>query len=241
MRSFVLLALAALSASAQTSTSPHALLEETQIHSGMSGQFESAQKDYCAAVVRGGAPACYIFSTATFGPSDRYLTVLPFTSFIHYDQGKYTDKGLTAEQAHALSARRVPPIASNRESAILLHPDLSLNPEATQPLSVLTEYRLRPGTLPDFLNLLRSDLLPAARKSGIASLEVFTTVVGESPDRVFLVRSLPNFAALDQPDPILAAMSRTERIHWEAFVEPNIQHTEITILRFRADLSSSPR
>jgi len=61
MRLFALLTLTASLAAAQTPTTPqHALLEETQIHSGMSGQFESAQKEYCAAVVRGGAPACRV-------------------------------------------------------------------------------------------------------------------------------------------------------------------------------------
>src|SRR5580700_9282772 len=64
------------------------LLEETTVRSGMGGQFEAAQKDYCAAVVRGGAPACLVFSTATFGQSGLYFTLLPFDSFVHYDQGK---------------------------------------------------------------------------------------------------------------------------------------------------------
>jgi hypothetical protein len=124
------------------------LLEETTVRSGMGGQFEAAQKDYCAAVVRGGAPACLVFSTATFGKSGLYWTLLPFSSFIHYDQGKYTDKGLTPEQAKELSARRVPTIESNHESAIALQVDSSLAPtgsDADYPLNLVTEYQLKPG------------------------------------------------------------------------------------------------
>jgi hypothetical protein len=66
---FTLLALAtipALSQTAQSKTS-NALLEETLIQSGTASQFEPAHKDYCTAVVKGGAPACLVFSTATFG------------------------------------------------------------------------------------------------------------------------------------------------------------------------------
>ena len=123
---FTLLALATLPALSQTAQSKtsNALLEETIIQSGTASQFEAAHKDYCAAVVKGGAPACLVFSTATFGQSGLYFTLLPFDSFVHYDQGKYTDRGLTPDEAKAFSARRLPPIASNHESAIALHRDL---------------------------------------------------------------------------------------------------------------------
>ncbi|WP_263367514.1 hypothetical protein [Edaphobacter bradus] len=222
----------------------NALLEETIIHSGTAGQFESAQKDYCAAVVKGGAPACLIFSTATFGQSDRYFTVLPFASFIHYDQGKYTDKGLTPEEAKALSARRVPPIASNHESAIALHRDLSTLPTASNaeyPTSYFTEYRLRPGTSAAFLKAVHDFMLPAARKANLIEFEVFTTTVGESPDRILIVTRLKNFAQLDQPDPIESNMSVGQRTAWHSVAKELTQHRDTWIMRYRADLSTDPR
>jgi len=222
----------------------NALLEETSIHPGTGGQFEAAQKEYCAAVVKGGAPACLIFSTATFGQSDRYFTVLPFASFIHYDQGKYTEKGLTPEEAKALSARRIPPIASNHESAIALHPELSILPtvsNAEYPINHFTEYRLRPGNSTHFLKEIHDHLLPAAKKAGLLEFEVFTTTVGESPDRILIVTRLKNYAELDQPDPIMAGMSRLQQDRWQEIVSNNIEHTDTWIMRYRADLSTDPR
>lgn len=237
---FTLLSLIALPAVAQ-STISNFLLEETTTHTGTGGQFESAQKDYCAAVVRGGAPACLIFSTATFGRSGLYLTLLPFSSFIHYDQGKYTEKGLTPAEAKALNARRIPPIASNRESAMALHTDLSILAPNDTPLNHFTEYRLHPGTTATFLDAVRKYMLPAAKKSGIESFEVITTTVGDSPDRVLIVRRLQKFADLDQPDPILAHMPAEQRSAFQRIMTATVQQTDTYILRYRADLSTDPR
>jgi hypothetical protein len=234
------LALLALTIRAAAQAPLNALLEETAIHPGMGGQFESAQKDYCAAVVKGGAPACLIFSTATFGQSDRYFTVLPFASFLHYDQGKYTDKGLTPDEAKALSARRVPPIASNHESAIALHPELSILPTVTNaeyPINLFIEYRLRPGAWGNFLDCIKRSLLPAARKANSLEFEVFTTTVGESPDRVLIVTRLRNFAELDTLR--LPLGGAPDLAH--TFTKPYIDHIDTWIMRYRADLSTDPR
>jgi hypothetical protein len=220
------------------------LLEETTVRSGMGGQFEAAQKDYCAAVVRGGAPACLVFSTATFGESGLYWTLLPFTSFIHYDQGKYTDKGLTPEQAKELSARRTPTIESNHESAIALQIDSSLAPmgsNAEFPLNLVTEYQLKPGMTDSFVGTIKKTLLPGAKKAGAAALGVLTTTLGGSPERVFVVTRLTKFQELDGPDPILAGMSRTERSTWEGLFQTYIQHRETYVMRYRADISDDPR
>jgi hypothetical protein len=220
------------------------LLEETTIHSGTAGQFDAAQHDYCVAVVKGGAPACLVFSTATFGQSDLYFTLLPFASFIHYDQGKYTDKGLTPDEAKALSARRVPPVASNHESAIALHIDASVLPTITNsayPLNLFTEYRLHPGTAAAFLEAIRKYELPAAHKSGALEFEVFTTTVGEDTDRVLIATRLKNFAELDQPDAIAAAMTPQERDLFRQAVIVNASSVRTYIMRYRTDISVDPR
>jgi hypothetical protein len=219
------------------------LLEETTVRSGMGGQFDAAQKDYCAAVVRGGAPACLVFSTATFGKSNLYWTLLPFASFIHYDQGKYTDKGLTPDQAKELSARRTPTIESNHESAIALQLDDSIDASLNEeyPLNLVTEYQLKPGMTNEFLGTVKKTLLDGAKKSGAVALEVFTTMLGESPDRVFVVTRLKNFVELDGPDPIMAGMSKLERNTWETLFATYFQHREMYVMRYRADLSDDPR
>jgi hypothetical protein len=134
-----LLALTTLPIAAQSKIS-NALLEETIIQSGTASQFEPAHKDYCAAVVKGGAPACLIFSTATFGQSNLYFTLLPFGSFVHYDQGKYTDKGLTPDEAKRSTPaafRPSPPTTSTPSLSIGTSPSFPRQPSPT-PISLST-------------------------------------------------------------------------------------------------------
>jgi quinol monooxygenase YgiN len=236
----LLLCLSTAAASAQSSYD-NFLLEDTLIHSGSGSQFEPAQHDYCAAVVKGGAPACLVFSVATFGESNRYFTMLPFSSFIHYDQGRYTDKGMTPDEARALSARRSPPVVSNHESALHLERDLSfLAPNEAHPLSLFTEYRLRPGASAAFLQAVRDAMLPAAKKSGIVAFEVLRTTLGESPDRIFVVTRFEKFADLDAPDPIQAHMTGPRRIVFQNMISHFVEHIDTYVMRYRADISAVP-
>lgn len=216
----------------------HLLFEDTIIRSGSAAQFEPAHHDYCVAVVKGGAPACLVFSTATFGESNRYFTLLPFASFLHYDQGKYTDKGLTPDEAKALAARRNPPVVSNHEAALILLRDLSFfaNNEA-KPLNMFFEYRVRPGSMDAFMKSIRELIAPAAKKSGLPSFEVFQTATGASPDLILLVYRLDNFAQLDNPDPVIAQLTPAQAETWKHTLATTVDHVDSFIMRYRPDLS----
>ena len=67
---------------ALSSTPVHAqqrfLLEETTAASGKAA-FEAAQKDYCAVVLRCGAPQCLVFSPTTLSPGGLFFTLLRFS------------------------------------------------------------------------------------------------------------------------------------------------------------------
>jgi hypothetical protein len=92
-----------------------------------------------------------------------------------------------------------------------------------------------------FLGTIKKTLLPGAKKSGAVALEVFTTTLGESPERVFVVTRLKKFVELDGPDPILAGMSKIQQNTWESLFATYFQHREMYVMRYRADLSDDPR
>jgi hypothetical protein len=143
-----------------------------------------------------------------------------------------------------LGARRTPTIESNHESAIALQVDSSLAPtgsNADNPLNLVTEYQLKPGMTGPFLATVKKTLLDGAKKSGAVALEVFTTTLGESPERVFVVTRLKKFQDLDGPDPVLAGMSKLERNTWESLFATYFQHRETYVMRYRADISDDPR
>jgi hypothetical protein len=177
------------------------LLEETTAANGKAAVFEAAQKDYCAAVLRGGAPQCLVFSPTTFSPGDLFFTLLRFSSFRHYDEGTYTSKGLTPEQAAELESRRRPTVTGNRESALTLHEEVSYSSSDPGNLVIVTDFTIRPGTLPTLLVYLRKVELPEAHRAGLLSSELYQVVAGGETNRFLLFRRIERFAQLDQIAP----------------------------------------
>ncbi len=209
------------------------LLEETTIVAGTAGQFEPAQQSYCGAAVKAGAPFCLVYSSAIFGEANHYLTFLPFSGFGHFDQGKYAADGLTIEEEHALTG---PPAAQTRQSAVMVEPELSFShmTNNNRPLNLIVEYQLRPGALSDFLGLIRSTVLPMARKSGAPAFEVFHTLVGAGQERVFVVTRLDSFAQLDHL-PFAPDSSA-----WQEFQSRNVVASSSSVVRYRPEISANP-
>jgi hypothetical protein len=216
----------------------HYLLEETTVKGGMEAQFEVSQKDYCAAVVRGGAPSCLVLSPTTFSPGNRYLTLLSFGSFSHYDEGTYTSKGLTPEQAKELSSRRGPTIASNEESAIELELASGEKRSGFTAIVLLTEVHLAAGRTAAFVKLLH-DAETQASGGEVADFEVYQTVAGGDTNRVFILRHLHRFAELDVSDPIRAAIPPAKRALFDDAFAKCVLSTSVTVMRYRTDLSTN--
>ena len=218
----------------------HFLIEETTASRSKTAQFEQAQKDYCAAVVRGGAPECLVFSPTTFSPQSFYLTLLAFGSFGHYDQGTYTSKGLTPEQAKELSERRSPTVASNVESAIALVPEVSYTSIKPGSLALITDIEMTPGSFPALVSYMRRVELPAAHQNQLLSCELYQVVAGGDTNRFILVRRLDTFEQLDGITPFGNRVGSLKNLSG-AFPTSPIRMVHTTVMRVRADLSAAPK
>jgi hypothetical protein len=138
-----------------------------------------------------------VFSPTTFSPGNLFFTLLRFSSFRHYDEGTYTSKGLTPEEADALEKRRGPTIAGNRESAMTLHEEVSYSGSDPGSLVIVTDFTIRPGTLPILLDYIRKVELPEAHRAGLLSSELYQVVAGGDTNRFLLFRRMQRFAQLD--------------------------------------------
>jgi hypothetical protein len=213
------------------------LMEETAAQEHTSDRFEVAEKDYCAAVVRGGAPACLVFSPTTFSPHDQYLMLLSFGSFGHYDKGTYTSKGLTPEQASELSARRNPMVRANEESGIKLHAELSYLSDDPGALALVSDVEIRPGTLAALSSYIQRVEIPAAHAAGLLSFELYQVVAGGDTNRYLLIRRFRTFKQLDGVLPFGdGAMARSKAGESAA---KSVDRVRTTVMRVRADLSAS--
>lgn len=227
--------IASVACSAQ---SKHFLIEETTIQPGAKAQFESGQKDYCAAVVRGGAPSCIVLSPTTFSKSNHYLTLLSFGSFAHYDGGTYTSKGLTPEQAKELNARRAPTISANEESGIQLkYPEVPKRDDWTS-IVLITEIHVVPGGADAFVKLIREQAIPPGSGNGRAQVEIYQTDANGDPDRLFLVQHLQKFADLDTADPLWSALPKTQRSAFDQAFGKCVRSSLVTVMQYRQDLSA---
>jgi hypothetical protein len=209
------------------------LLEETNSQRGMQKEYETTQKEYCAAVVRGGAPSCLVFAPTTLSSPNHYWILLPFTSFSHYDQGTYTSRGMTPEEAQNLGLRRNPTIASGVESIIELKAPLDSKPPDFSEIVLITEVHVTAGDGPAFLKLLREASSPAT-----PPMQTYQTVVDGDPDRLFILQPLHNFAELDTANSIRSALPAAKRQIFDRAFEKYVRSSYVTVMRYRQDLSA---
>lgn len=209
----------------------HFLLEESTIDAAKQQQFEQAQRDYCAAVVRGGAPSCTVLSPTTFARHDLYLTMLSFRSFSHYDEGTYTSKGLTPKQAEELGTRRNPTIKSNLESGFqeVLATGASLSPDS--PIIQITELDVHPGYEQAIVESLRSS------QGGAVGMAVYRSVAGGDTDRFLVMRYLHRFSELDGLATLLPSGSSEDDGSTKLWRE-GVRSVKVTLMRERPDLSA---
>jgi hypothetical protein len=225
---------AAMSASAQK---PMYLLEETQVQDGHQPAFESAQKEYCAAVVRGGAPACQVLTPTTLSRQRQYLTLLAVASFAHYDEGTYTSKGMTATEAKDLQQRRSPTIESNHETLFRTIDSNEVESRKNKSVVMVTEVELVPGTETVFFRLLKQ--WHTGKAAASVPYEILQASASGSPDRILILHYFSRFADLDTMGTYAPTPSADVEISYRAeAVKGVVQSVQINILRDRQDLGA---
>jgi hypothetical protein len=70
---------------------------------------------------------------------------------------------------------------------------------------LVTQVRVKPEMVDEWLALQRDELVPALKKAGVKQYTVYETVIGDATDFV-IVRPLPSFAELDDPDLLVRAL-----------------------------------
>lgn len=70
---------------------------------------------------------------------------------------------------------------------------------------LVTEVRVKPDKIADWLALERNDVVPALKKAGVKHYTVFQTLIGATNEYV-IVRPLPTFAEFNGPGPLEGAL-----------------------------------
>ncbi len=205
------------------------------------GDYLSATKDFTEAVKKAGSERSYSTWVSLSGPRE-YALVRYHTKWSELDALPGSDPALKgiAGQLSALNARINATIESSRRVIYVLDHDLSLPlPDAApQPIAQVLRTWVRPDQLEAYRALVKSDLLPAAKKAGVKRYSVAHVRAGGANQEYNTVSGLDNWAALDGESPIVAGLGgQAAYDKFLAKLRPLVTRTEYEMYRYMPERS----
>jgi hypothetical protein len=146
-----------------------------------------------------------VYSSGLFGNSYEYVVIQSIDKFCGLRCGQSGDQGARGRGIRAAGGETAECALSANSFQSTRLSDLS-NPSDTPPqIIVSTRVRIAPGRMPDFENIIKTDVLPAYKK-----LKVTYTVncrgLGTNSNDVTLSTGYTKYADLDAPNPIVRAL-----------------------------------
>ena len=199
------------------------------------GDYLSATRDFTEAVKKAGSERSYSTWLSLSGPRE-YALVRYHTKWSEFDSLPAAEPALKgiAGQLSALNARINATIESSRRVMYVLEHDLSLplSDAPPQPIAQVLRTWVRPDQLEAYRALVKSDLLPAAKKSGVKAYSVAHVRAGGANQEFNTVSFLDNWAALDGESPIVTGLGgQAAYDKFLAKLRPLVTRTEYEMYR----------
>ncbi len=143
------------------------------------------------------------------GDQNELVVVRLLPSFAEFNGPDLLEKALGARAAGALNARLRECIESSHSRIENSRDEFYLDPGAAGTLFV-SRYRAMPGRAGDYMNFVRNEMMPLARRAKengtFAGWSVTTSVQGGEPNLITLNMFYNDFAPLDGPPPLAATL-----------------------------------
>jgi hypothetical protein len=204
--------------------------------------FLAATKDWAALHKKAGSERYFHLWAASSGTSE-YVLVSHHAKWSELDptpNPKFKD---IQGQVAALRARIQSSIESSRRVISSIQPDISLPMGNSEPPPMVRVIRtwVRPEHADAYLALLKSDLLPAARKSGLKAWGVARVRYGGSTYEMQTVAGVANWAELDSESPVITGLGGQAAYQkYLTKARPMIARTEYEMYRLLKDQSHLP-
>jgi len=171
------------------------------------------------------------------GPSE-YAIVSYHEKWSELDEGADSATKEDAADLTRLQASLIACASSWRRTIDVIQPDLSLPPTTEMPkmVRVLTTL-VRADKYQDYLDLIKSDVLPAAKKGGLTTYLFSETRYGAPNTQVTSVIAMDKWAELDEPFGIEKALGKDGYKALLGKVRPLIIQSEVNEYRFQPELS----
>jgi len=206
------------------------------------GDFLAAVKEYVALQKKGGSERYNTLWVASSGPRE-YVLVENHQKWAEFDTAQEPKMKDMATQLAAVSTRIIATIESSHRILVALANDLSVPMPAGEPPQMVRVVRtwVRPEHSDAFAALVKSDLLPAAKKAGLKLWSVGRVSYGGSRYQYEMVSSVANWAELDGDSPIVAAMGgQAAYSKFLARQRPMVSRSEYQMYRWMKDQSYLP-
>lgn len=161
----------------------------------MANEWRELMKADIPSLKKGGQKSRTVYITSIFGNTFEYVIVNPIENFADFDGKSPLAKALepAALANHGEMNRKC--IESTTSFMSTRRDDISnlVQSDAIPPILVNARYRIAPGKMQEFINLMKSDVLPVYKKAGVR-LYVLQRGPGTNPNDVTVSTYYKSFA-----------------------------------------------
>jgi hypothetical protein len=194
---------------ARAQSSPRSRVTIIRVKPEMVDEFLNIEKnEVVPALKKGGQKSRTVYSTTLFGDTFEYAVITPFSKFAEFDADNAQLKALGAAANQKLGDKLRRCIESVDSFLSTEMPDLS-NTVAGAPTAreTITRFRVAPGKVQDFENLVKTDILPGFKKAKIP-MAVSRRGLGINGNDFVLISTFNKFAEMDAGSAALRALGQ---------------------------------
>jgi hypothetical protein len=216
------------------------LVTQVRVKPAMIDTWRTLERDQVVpALKKAGVKQYTVFETLV-GDQTEFVIVRPLPSFAEFDGPDLLEKALGARGAAALNSRLRACIDGSHSRIENSRDEFFLNPGTAGTLFV-SRYRAMPGRAGDYMNFVRNEMMPLARRAQqngtFAGWSVTTSVQGSEPNLITLNMFYSDFAPLDGPPPLAATLGPQGVAEFLRKGAGLINQVEQSVLKRVADLS----
>jgi hypothetical protein len=170
----------------------------THVKPDMLNEWLDLQKnEVVPALKKAGQKTRTVLVTSLFGNAYEYLVITPFEKYAEFDEGNPMIKALGQPGAARLNEKIRKCVVSSTSYSNTRLTEISNILEGPLPAKLVTvRYRIAPGKMTEFENLVKSDVLPVYKKAKVALL-VSRRGPGANTTDVTMSTGLSKYADLD--------------------------------------------
>jgi quinol monooxygenase YgiN len=202
--------------------------------------FQAAIKEFNAIAKKAGSTHYYTIWHSLTGPNE-YLRAENFTSWADLDAGADPKLKEQAVEMRVISNRIIQCTESSHRSIDEVVPELSLpqSPEIPKMIRVL-QTKVKPDKVGEYLELYKSEVLPAVKKSGLTFYDLAQSRYGSASTQFVSVAGLNSWSNLDGGFGAEKAMGKEGYQRFLVKIRPFIVESEYNIFSFMPALSYVP-